>query len=980
MSKNHKAKVTSVLLLLTFSLLLSAFSSLIPKVAATTAITYISPSEGTVGTIVRVQGTISTLGGWYNITWVYPDGTKRLLVYDKLPENEYKVDVNIKVPEAPAGDNHIELWDIHLKEVGAARFVVKTAYFIEALVPSPPLQLQEGDNVRINASITGGNTTIGTYRANITVTDPAGSIYWTVINIAINSYGTGSNTTVYPSTAHAHTNYTGTYKIAFNETLATGSFFIGLTNATEYNRFQTVNIRATGYIPGQNVTVNILDPAGASVAGYPKTINATDGTISDNWSIPKDISLGTYKVIVKNATGNYPKPIPDEQTFKIIGLGVLTVTQVSPPTASVQRTLTVTWKFNITYPNGALYNITDFAGITVSIYYNTTFVTNITLTTANCNPSTGVWNVTWKIPKNQPVGINYTFTILANAISDKYGNMGPGTNYASTPFRVEYAHLSVTISKVYPEPGYSYNRTTHAYIKFNVTYPDRSLFTADDLGKIIVSVNMSGVAYVANITLTAADYDAATKLWTAAWKIPWNASVDYYNFTIYRTTTIEDKYGNYLPADATSPSFHVEKSVLTVTAIHTDRDTYERGFRVIIYFTATYPDGSPVTTGNATITITDPQNITKTVNATYNPLNKRFEAIYELDAVAPYGIWSVTLGVNALKDGADPPNEGPIQPVSTTFKVLKIMEIQVVVSVGQIHFRGEIAEFYIQTSALGELLDIDMFEVSKLYKPDGTTVPLIPTRIDTGIYKATYAIGTNDPTGTYALSIQVSKTTAEIRAHGSSMATFQVSGTLTGWDVSITKIKSDIATVIIPKLGEIQLNLTAINAKLNNIQGNIATITSDIGLIKADVDSINATLVKIDGKVATIESTVGKINATIKAIDAELVSLNGTLATIESTVGTIQVNVKDINATLVKIDGKVATISTTLGDVKGTITDVKDKVYTIDTNIGTLQLTVSNAKSATEGLTTPLYITLILALLAFIAAVSLLIYLKRKMA
>lgn len=568
MRKTAKAKSATTLtileLLLISSLLIIALPSLVPQVAAT-EITFITPTEGYVGTTVRVQGSIDTLGGWYNISWVYPNGTKILLKHDKLPENVKTVDVNITVPEAPAGDNHIELWDIHLATVGAARFMVLTKYFIKAEVPTPPLQLQEGNNVTIMAWITGGvNNTL--YKANVTVTDPAGGVYWDIIDITTDALGSGSNTTVYPTTdirnetlieitapvasyyvlnftyiparnfsetihwyngtqtgivptehysrlydaagffiginlttttpynttgvkitadytwlnfgVGAHTNYTGTYGIAFNETLATGSFFIGLTNATEYNRFQTVNIKASGYIPGQNVTINIKDPNGVSVTGYPKVINATDGTVSEDWLIPRYISLGTYTVTVTNATGDYPKPIPDIQTFDIVGTGVLTVTEVAAPTpSSAQRTQTVVWKFNITYPDGSLYNITDFKEIVVSIYYNATFVTNLTLTTANCDPATATWNATWKVPKGQTVGTGYNFTVLANAISDIYDNKGPEPSYSSTAFEVMAAHLTVIISKVYPETGYLYNRTTYAYIKFNITYPDSSLFT-----------------------------------------------------------------------------------------------------------------------------------------------------------------------------------------------------------------------------------------------------------------------------------------------------------------------------------------------------------------------------------------------------------------------------------------------------------------------------------------------------------------------
>jgi len=97
------------------------------------------------------------------------------------------------------------------------------------------------------------------------------------------------------------------------------------TDRLGYFATETVNITGYGWGAGSTVTVNIKNPSGGSVSGYPKnrTANAT-GWISDSWTIPAGSSLGTY-----------------------------TLTALRPSSPSVNDTVTFsvsTMSVNITYP------------------------------------------------------------------------------------------------------------------------------------------------------------------------------------------------------------------------------------------------------------------------------------------------------------------------------------------------------------------------------------------------------------------------------------------------------------------------------------------------------------------------------------------------------------------------------------------------------------------------------------------------------
>jgi hypothetical protein len=122
---------------------------------------------------------------------------------------------------------------------------------------------------------------------------------------------------------------------------------------------------------------------------------------------------------------------------------------------------------------------------------------------------------------------------------------------------------------------------------------------------------------------------------------------------------------------------------------------------------------------------------------------------------------------------------------TTSFTVTEVSELDIIVDVGTIYFRGETAEFYIQTSLNGVPTDITTMN-PQLYLPDGTTTTLTYTRIATGLYKITYLLnGKNTKTGTYTLTIEANYTTNTITAYGTSIKTFLVKST---WEKESPKI------------------------------------------------------------------------------------------------------------------------------------------------------------------------------------------------
>jgi len=254
--------------------------------------------------------------------------------------------------------------------------------------------------------------------------------------------------------------------------------------------------------------------------------------------------------------------------------------------------------------------------------------------------------------------------------------------------------------------------------------------------------------------------------------------------------------------------------------------------------------------------------------------------------------------------------------------------IDVSIDAGKIHFKGEIAEFYILVSDYGKAVDATKIKAYLYY--DGVLFANLTDAIQpvtTGLYMIPYAIPSDAEPGTYTLLVE-----AEFfEAKGININSFLISPTLEQLETLVANINSDIATIVLPDLNQIKLNLTAIDAKLTELQGTTGIINSTVGQLKVNVGDINATITGI------IVTSKGEI-----------------LANVTTSLNSLAVKLDAIDSKIVGVNGTVATISTTLGEANVKLGDVQSIA------------------------TTTLYVTSILSAIAVILAVAILIFIRKK--
>ncbi|UCD96178.1 MAG: PKD domain-containing protein [Candidatus Bathyarchaeota archaeon] len=204
-----------------------------------------------------------------------------------------------------------------------------------------------------------------------------------------------------------------------------------------------------------------------------------------------------------------------------------------------------------------------------------------------------------------------------------------------------------------------------------------------------------------------------------------------------------------------------------------------------------------------------------------------------------------------------------------------ISPLDITVDVGSIHFRGEIAEFFTLVTSSGKAVSVTEINATLLYNHEVSPInPADIEEIATGVYLIRYEIPIDASPGTYAMLIESTRVVAERNTtqDGTALRTFLLSPTLSGWNATLIGVSDELATLS-SLVGEIQVNLTAINATLTSIfntgKGEIlAEIDTAIGSLRTRLDNINATVIAIDGNTATIDSTLGEIEVSIGSLQS----------------------------------------------------------------------------------------------------------------
>ncbi len=377
-----------------------------------------------------------------------------------------------------------------------------TQYYLNPV----PVFAQEGSSIVLVLTVVGALPSI-TYQFVFLVRDPSGK-NWTSSVVTENT--TASETSFSKLITYPSPNFIGSnslcciYNAQVNQikplpmtNAASTPFYIILTDAVEYERTQTVNIRATGYNASEPVTTTIRTRTTSTLV-FTQTLPASStGIVSAAWKVPKNATIDNYVLTLTGPTTK--KSAPDAQGFGVKA-AVMSISTLTSLKATYQRTETMTFSFQPAYPDGSIAN-TGVALLTLARPSGG----NVTLT-ANYDSGTQTFNANYRTFVNNQTG-TWTATLAINAYGDGYGNTGPGAKLTNSP-QLTPALLNINV-----------NATTYVAIgqqfrlNATITYPDgTALQSGPGVGAYLLFTGSPAVNRTVPVV-----FDSGLKVWVGSY-------------------------------------------------------------------------------------------------------------------------------------------------------------------------------------------------------------------------------------------------------------------------------------------------------------------------------------------------------------------------------------------------------------------------------------------------------------------------------
>jgi hypothetical protein len=184
-------------------------------------------------------------------------------------------------------------------------------------------------------------------------------------------------------------------------------------------------------------------------------------------------------------------------------------------------------------------------------------------------------------------------------------------------------------------------------------------------------------------------------------------------------------------------------------------------------------------------------------------------------------------------------------------------------------------------------------------------------------------------------------------------------GTITGL---MTTSEGKIIAAINTKTGTIMTELSALSPKLQGIEDTVIIIATMLGEVQVDIAALDM--------------------SALNTLGVDITAIKGDVATIKTNIGTVNTKVSNLDPVIGAIAGQNAEIQTKLGTLEGTITSIEGNTATIETKVGTLQADLTSDIADIPGKVDmmPVWIAVVLSLIAAIAAIFAVITIRQKIA
>jgi hypothetical protein len=437
----------------------------------------------------------------------------------------------------------------------------------------------------------------------------------------------GENVSIPFQVSVASTDPPGTYLVSLSTSQASDTraaiahFGVLGTDADSYKRTATMHVAGGGYTPNSTIAIS-LTSFGQAPTNLSFKVD-TKGNFDYTYKLPPSTPLGLLALSINGTAFDTGRSV-STSTSAIVSAASITITPVTQPLATVERTSNATLSVRVAYPDGSPVTTSTQNSTRVFLASDPANGTTTEVRLVNTNPTTGVWTASWEPSYSQALG-SFNFTIFPTDFDDTYGNTGQGKALVSNTFLVTPAHTGLTV-----QGNSTIQRTLSVYVAIVPTYYD---------GKAFANVTQ------ASATVTEADgtkhrlfFNGTLGEFVGRYKT--NSSTPLGSLLIWANVT--DLFGN---TAAGTISIQIIPAVLM---FRVDVPTAERTMMLNATTSVTYPDGSIITPvqlpAGFNVTVTK-GNFTWSQAMGFDNITKDWAAGYRLSQNATLGDYAVTMNI-----------------------------------------------------------------------------------------------------------------------------------------------------------------------------------------------------------------------------------------------------------------------------------------------------------------------------------------------
>ncbi len=387
--------------------------------------------------------------------------------------------------------------------------------------------------------------------------------------------------------------------------------------------------------------------------------------------------------------------------------------------------------------SGAVFNRGETATVTASVTSGGSPVSGATVTATNptggqiaLSPTstTGTYSGQYVVQATDPVG---TWTISVQAVS------GGQAASASTTASISG---SLIVSVVSPATGSVFNIGEAATVKATVTYHDGAPVPST---ATVSFVSPTGTA----VPMSVDSADSSGKTWTGTYTIlASDVPADGATWAITASASHSGNTGSAVRTASLFKSLVVGVSTYGTSSYATPQTGFQAGQTVYVKASVGLHDGTPVTSGSVSFTITGTTIFSTSMPMTYSLTASAWTGSYTVQSTDQQGAQTVTV---TASDGHGNTGSGT-QQITIGVQGLTISITSP--PSGKVFNRGQVATITASVSAAGTPATAATVTANS---PSGSTISL--ANLGSGLYSAKYTVFSTDPTGTWLITVQASQ-------------------------------------------------------------------------------------------------------------------------------------------------------------------------------------------------------------------------------